>query len=250
MNKHPASGSIASLLTIVVVSPFFVALCFDLTSQNISQAATVYSQTNPDEPRRSFSSGTSQIVADNFVLTGSSQNVVRSLRFVGGYGLTMPPPLTPPLDSLPNDDFRVIFFEDAGGGPGVPVVNGDFSSPEVVVRTPRSGPLLNGIYNPIEYWLDLGEGIALSTSAVYWLSISNDAGDEHFWGWARGNYSYDANLASTFDSVESGPWQVGSGGGMWFELNNVNVPEPASHVLLSIALSTALLSHRRRSADF
>lgn len=54
-------------------------------------AAPIYSQVTPSEPTASFSSqdnSGSQKAADNFVLPGTDPITIRSLRFIGGYGLT------------------------------------------------------------------------------------------------------------------------------------------------------------------
>jgi hypothetical protein len=214
-----------------------------------SSAEVIYSQTTPAEPIGAFSSQNktgSQKIADSFVLLGDDVVTIKSLRFIGGYGLTAPPPLTPALDALPLDTFRVTFMEDSGGDPGMPVTDGDFVLAKVVTRNPAGGPLLNGIYSPIEYGVNIGSGVTLMPSTPYWVSITNDAGEDYFWDWARGTGSLDDQVVSTFGSIESGPWQIGSSGGMWFELNDQNIPEPATCVLLGVAATAAGLRRIKR----
>jgi hypothetical protein len=148
-------------------------------------AAVIYGQTTPTPPTGAYSSNdarsaTDQKIADNFLVNSSGPATVRSLRFIGGYGASSPPPSTPPLNALPTDNFRVVFFADAAGAPGTPLVGGDFQVGAPVLRTPTGGPLLNGIYTPLEYILDLGAGIALSPSSMYWVSIVNNSGSNDF----------------------------------------------------------------------
>src|SRR4051794_19084840 len=69
-------------------------------------ASVVYSQVGPSAPLGAFSSNDTpdgQKIADNFVLDTGGSSTVRSVRFVGGYGVRNPPPQTPPLDELPTD---------------------------------------------------------------------------------------------------------------------------------------------------
>ncbi len=204
------------------------------------RAGAIYSQLVPTPPLGAYSSidtAIDQKVADNFVFNAAGSVTVRSLRFVGGYVTRNPPPSTPPLDTLPTDNFRVVLFTDAAGIPGLPIPDGDFHVGAPVLRTPTGGPLLNGVDTPLEYVLDLGPGITLSPTTVYWVSIVNYAGPNNGWVWARAAGVFDQQVAATMGDFSTGPWSVGTSGGMYFVLNDNNVPEPTS---LGILLLTAL----------
>ena len=121
----------------------------------------IYSQAVPTPPLGAYSSNdagnpTDQKIADNFLFNSPGSVTLRSLRFIGGYGVrNPPPPSTPPLDALPDDDFRVVFFADSAAAPGSPLASGDFHVGTEVRRTPTGGPLLNALYTPLEYYVDL-----------------------------------------------------------------------------------------------
>ena len=201
-----------------------------------SLGAIVYSQASPAQPLASFASENSagaQKIADGFSFLGSESLTIRSVRFIGGYGLTSPPPSTPSLGALPPDAFHVTFFEDLGGLPGQPLEDGTFLG-TAVVRAPTEGPMLNDVYAPIEYVVGLGEGVVVSPSTTYWLSISNVVGDDYFWTWARADGGIDNVVVGTFGEIEFGPWSVGSGGGMFFELDTRLVPEPSGQSLCAL----------------
>ena len=215
-------------------------------------AAPIYSQVIPTEPVGAFSSLDApggQKVADNFVLEGTGPITVRSIRFIGGYGLTNPPPSTPPLDELPTDSFRVVFLEDTGGSPGVPIVGGEFVIGSAFQRAPTGGTLLNGVVTPLEFIINLGDGIALSPSTQYWIAVVNDPGPEHGWTWARASGLVDQLSAGTRDGIATGPWNIFVNGGMWFELNDMNIPEPKSAALSVIAAAAILRLRKRGGAN-
>jgi len=221
---------------------FLIAICVSsLTST--AKSAVIYSQTNPEEPGASFASSNiagAQKIADNFLVGGTGQYSIRSLRVIGGYG-TLPV-------SLPDDNFQVVFLNDISGIPGSPVLGGDFSISAAVSRTPTGGQLLNGVGIPIEIVLDLGSGVTLDYGSEYWISISNNPMAGSGWAWARAHEASDSVAASTVNNVATGPWIVGSSsrGGMWFELNDDNIPEPNSVVILLSVTPIALLSRRSR----
>jgi hypothetical protein len=195
------------------------------------QADVIYSQTTPSQPLGAFSSNdrpTYQKIADNFLFNGSAPVTIRSLRFIGGYGVTNPPPQTPPLNALPTDNFRIVFFADSAGAPSFPLNGGNFNVGVPVDRTATGGPLLNGVVTPIEYSVDFGAGISLSPGAIYWMSIVNDPEADYFWAWARAGGVYDQQTAGTVGDITGGPWSIVTNGGMWFELSDSNVPEPSS----------------------
>jgi hypothetical protein len=197
------------------------------------RAAVIYSQVGPASPIGAYSSNdsgnaTDQKIADNFVVNTPGPTSVRLLRFIGGYGVRNPPPSTPPLNALPPDNFRVVFFADSAGAPGLPLVGGDFHVGAPVQRTPTGGPMLNGIVMPLEYFVDLGAGITMSPSTVYWMSIVNNPGANYSWAWANTAGAYDQRVAGTLGDILVGPWNVSSGGGMYFELSDSNIPEPTS----------------------
>jgi len=214
----------------------FVFVC--MSNAGPVRAAVVYSQTTPPQPTGAFSSterAAYQKIADNFLLPGSGAATIRSLRFIGGYGVTKPPPQTPALDALPPDDFRVVFITNSSGAPGAPLAGGDFHVGAPLSRSPTGGPMLHSVYPPLQYFIDLGAGVTLDRGTVYWLSIVDDPGTNYFWDWANGAGAYDQGVASSDGDIQSGPWQISSGGGMWFELSDNNVPEPTTVGMLTVA---------------
>jgi hypothetical protein len=212
-------------------------------------AAVLYSQVTPAEPIGAYSSvdipSVGQKIADNFVIDAAGPFIIRSLRFIGSYGMRNPPPLTPPLNALPGDSFRVVFLGDIGNGPGMPLESGDFAIGAAIRRTPTGGPLLNGITTPMEFVVDLGNGIELNPLTKYWLSITNNPGAEYGWSWARANGVLDSLVAATFEDIDTGAWTVGSHGGMWFELSDQNIPEPTTYVMLWVAATATGLARVR-----
>jgi hypothetical protein len=218
------------------------------TAVDPSQAAVIYSQTTPSSPTGAYSSTDrefSQKVADNFLVNGPGSATIRSLHFIGGYGVTNPPPSTPPLNALPPDDFRVVFFADSAGAPGAALAGGDFHVGAAIQRTATGGPFLNAVDRPLEYHLDLGTGITVSPSTVNWVSIANNPGTDYFWDWARGPGVLDQRVAATEGNITSGPWAVSTSGGMYFVLSDSNVPEPST-LLLAVGIFAPLAARRRR----
>jgi hypothetical protein len=220
-------------------------------------AVVVYSQVGTGAPIGAFSSNDIQDyqkIADNFVITTSLPATVRSVRFIGGYGVTHPPPSTPLLNALPPDNFRVVFYTDVAGAPGVPIPGGDFQVGGAAQRNPTGGPLLNGGYTPLEYTLDLGAGASIAPATVYWMSITNNPGQTIFWVWARTAGAYDQKTAVTDGDVATGPWSTATSGGMFFELRDNNVPKPSvlGSISAGIFVSSFLRSRRslRRATAF
>jgi hypothetical protein len=223
-----------------------LAICVTLCGT--VQGEPVYSQVFPQDPLGALGSQefpNAPKVADSFLIEGTDPIRIRSVRFIGGYGLRNPPPITPPLDALPEDNFRILFLADAAGSPGLPISGGDFSS-AAQLRAPTGRQLLQGVYSPIEYVVNLGEGIELSAETVYWLAVINDAGPEHGWLWAEAKGVFDQKLATTFENAIAGPWNIYDGG-MYFELDDQSIPEPTSIVVAFMALWPALFNRRRRS---
>ncbi len=204
-----------------------------------ASAATIYSQTMPADPHAAFASHSAfdppQILADNFSFDSPGSVTVRSLRVVGGTGL---------VESL-IDDFRVVFLSDAGGMPGAPLTGGDFSIGPAFSRSPTGGPLLNGVTTPIEYAINLPSGMSLQPNTSYWLSVSNDPSPLSGWGWARANGVIDQSTASTNGSIEAGSWNTFANGGMWFELNDHNIPEPSTRAILTSLIALCFASRPR-----
>jgi hypothetical protein len=212
------------------------------------QAEPIYSQVLPAEPTGAFGSQDTpngQKIADSILIQGSEPVTIRSVRFIGGYGLRNPPPITPPLDALPADDFQIVFLEDVNGVPGPPISSGDFSVGPAFSRTPTGGQLLNGVLFPIEYVVNLGDGIVLSPASVYWFAITNDAGPAYGWAWARAFGLFDQRIAATFDVVVSGPWIDYPDGGMFFELNDHSLPEPSTLTVFLTGFVVSLFIRRR-----
>lgn len=237
MKFNPAFCSLPFLSALLAAASF-------LAWPECAIGEPVYSQVLPEEPGASFGSSDSPIsqkVADNFSLSGTNPITVRSIRFVGGSGLAIPP----------SDDFRIVFLEDMGGEPGAPLTGGDFSIGSAFSRTLTGGQLLNGVTIPSEYVVNLPGGITLSPNTTYWVSISNDLLPVAGWAWARAGGLFDQTTASTFGSIASGPWDTFVNGGMWFELNDQVIPEPSSFAILLLTLMATTLPrsrhYRRRS---
>lgn len=226
---------------------FSLAMLFSLCvgSTCPSWAAVVYSQVAPTVPNGAFSSNDkliTQKVADNFRLAGQGSITVRSIRLIGGYGLTDPPPIAPLLGSLPVDGFRVTFFENENDSPGSMIPGGDFAVGPASARSPTSETLLNGVYDPLEYRIDLGQGVTLNSSTAYWISVTNTPGVDHFWTWARSTGILDEQTATTFGDISTGSWTTFTNGGMWFELSDqAVVPEPSTAVLLIVAVALLVM---------
>jgi hypothetical protein len=205
-------------------------LSFGLLGVGSTQAATIYSQTLPSEPIAAFGSSetlaVSQKSADNFSFSAANDKLIRSLRFIGGAGLSEPVA----------DDFRVVFLEDAGGNPGAPLSGGELGIGPAFSRKPTGGQLLNGVITPFEYAINLPNAILLSPKVTYWVSISNSPLPSSGWAWARADGVLDQTTAATIGSIASGPWDTFTTGGMWFELNDHTIPEPSSQIILVLGL--------------
>jgi hypothetical protein len=223
-------------------SIFLLAAILPLTAAR-TDAAILFNQTAVQDTVASYTSSNIagiQKMADNFVVPGIGKYTIRSLRVLGGYS-----DIREPLYPLPVDDFRVVFLSDLAGVPGTPVAGGDFSLPLVAKRAPLNAPLLNGVGRPIEFNLDLGNGITLDGETKYWLSVSNAPTPGSGWAWARAIGLSDQVLASTTNDVEMAQWNVGRSGGMYFELHSLSVPEPSSQFLIFSSLLTACCIWRK-----
>ncbi len=232
----------------MLISAILVGWCVDF---EVAHAAVIYSQTTPSLPTGAFSSNdagnpTDQKIADNFLFNGPGPVTIRSLRFIGGYGMTNPPPSTPPLNALPSDDFRVMFFADSAGAPGTPLASGDFHVGVPAQRTPTGGSSLSGNITPIEYVLNLGTGFSVNPLTAYWISIVNNSEPTFFWVWARAEGVLDQQAASTFGDITTGPWSMFMSGGMFFELSNDNIPEPSSLVAILVGGYGVCFLRKRR----
>ncbi len=226
---------------------FLLGCVFTSTLTGIATAATIYSQTQPGDPNASFASSNivnDQKIADNFLVSGTGQYTIRSLRVIGTYGTIGNPPV--PLPDEPDDDFRIVFLDDDMGSPSMPVSGGDFSISSAVLRTPTGGQLLNATGRPIEFILDLGAGVTLDRGTEYWISVSNNPLPGSGWAWARANNVHDSQLASTTGDVATGSWTVGATSGMFFELSDENIPEPTSFILSLMALTQLVLIRCRK----
>jgi len=213
------------------------------TLQSISRAATLYSQVLPEEPVGAFSSqdeSSGQAVADNFLITGTVPLTVRSIRLIG-VGTGDP-------NVQPRDDFRVLFFQDAGGMPGSIVPGGDFDGGLLAVRSATGGMLINGSFEPIIYGIDLRIGLLLNPNTEYWMAVTNDPGLGFGWAWARANGVLDSQTVGTSDSFASPSWELFDNGGMWFELSDQNIPEPSSLLLLLTSFTATHLLRRQRKS--
>ncbi len=203
------------------------------------KAATIYSQTTPEEPNAAFASSqfspVSQKSADNFSINAFDSVEILSLRFIGGHGIA---------DDVV-DDFRIAFLEDVGGRPGAPLVGGDFHIGSAFKRSATGGDLLNGVIRPFEYLVNLPQAVEVNPNTTYWVSITNRPMPSSGWVWARADGELDQMTAATNGSITSGPWDAFATGGMWFELNDRIIPEPSSIGFLLIGLVSQLAIHSR-----
>ncbi len=211
-----------------------IVVCLGLAYASNVPAAVIYSQAMPAEPHAAFASSESfpisQKIADNFAFDGDQDKVVRSLRFIGGSNTS---------DAL-TDNFHIVFLEDGGGLPGLPIQGGDFSIGQAFSSSPTGGQLLNGVTSPILYAVNLPQEVRFSPNTTYWVSITNSPLLSPGWIWARSQGTFDTRIASTTNEITTGPWVQGnSSGGMWFELNNHNIPEPSTLTFLLIGLFAA-----------
>lgn len=222
----------------------FACMCSDA-----ADAAILYSQVGPQAPIGAYSSNdtpTGQKIADNFLFNAPGSTTIRSIRFIGGYINRTPPPPTPPLNALPPDDFRVVFFADSAGEPGAPLASGEFHVGVPVQRAATGAPQLNGIVTALEYFIDLGAGITVNPATPYWMSVVNDPGPSYGWAWANTAGAFDQGVAGTMGDILTGPWSVSSAGGMFFEIYDNNVPEPSSLILIFVTVGGIRCFLRRR----
>lgn len=204
-------------------------------------AAVIYSQAMPEEPGAAFSSlnlSGAQKIADNFILDDEGNNTIRSIRFIGAPTNTDNPFVI--------NNFRITFFEDDDGVPGMLLAGGDFDVGDAIRKSPTGGRLFNGIPDglsvPVEYKIDLGPGVTLNPNTTYWMSITNDLGANRGWLWARANGVLDQTTAGTNGEFSVGEWNAFQNGGMLFELNDQNIPEPSTLLLALSATIVAALS--------
>src|SRR4051794_41856270 len=120
-NSSPAIPSSFAFVAIVLGS------CVCTTNLSPVQAAVIYSQTTPSQPLGAFTSTDRpayQKIADNFLLNGTGSATIRSLRFIGGFGKTQPPPQNPPPNPFPPHHPPLVFFFGLGGAPGLSLPGG------------------------------------------------------------------------------------------------------------------------------
>lgn len=235
-------------LSFVPLSAAFAAATF-VGSCGQSHAEIIFSQTSLEGGLRSAAtSGTttaSQKIASDFEFDGDEAETIRSINLLGAYSLSpSQSPASPPIDALPGDAFRVLFFDDQGGLPGTVLAGGDFFVGSAAIHRPTDGELLNGLYTPIEFSLDLGDGIELNPSTRYWMSIVNDPSPNSSWVWGNARSAGDFNSAVTNEDVTSGPWNLSIDDPMFFELDNANIPEPTTLLILGVSISACYLAKR------
>lgn len=221
----------------LVLGGVMLTLC-----SSASNAEILYSQTMPEEPGAAFgsiNSSTAPRLADNFLFEGTEAKTIRSVRVIGS-------PLAA-QDTLPLNSFRVVFFGTESGLPGSTLPEGDFSITDGTLQRFTNGRLLNGVGVPVEYWIDLGDGIQLEPNTEYWISVSNRPNSTDSWAWARAGGLFDQQIATTLNTGAPDLWTIsGSGGGMWFELRTTNIPEPGGFILcVAGLLAISRFAHSR-----
>lgn len=219
-----------------------LSLLVIVTSVATSHATSLYSQVIPSDPIGAFSSNgdpMSQKIADDFRLDTGVSETIRSVRLIGGYSI-----FNQTSVPLPSDNFRIMFFEDVGGAPGQVIEGGDFAVGSAVKRSATGGSLLNGPFVPYEYLFDLGVGVTLPSFTRSWISVTNNTQEEVGWLWARAFGNVNASVAATNDFLTD-PWILANNGGMYFELSNRAVPEPATLFVIVVALGSFSVTRRR-----
>lgn len=241
--RRVAQQSFLSLMSAMVFQWIGASLLFT----NLADGASLFSQTDSSSISAALLSNGDPDglrVADNFVLPGSQPFLVKSIEVKGGYVSADPPPITPPLESLPADNFQVSFFADDGGRPGEIIVGGDYSNLEAATRNPTNGPLLGQLATPLGYEIEFLGGVLLQPNTPYWVSVSNNLRPSFGWLWSRAAATFDNQIITTTSNDGSENWNSPGMGGMHFGLRGNAVPEP--HAFCLAVFCSLLMFFRMR----
>ncbi len=161
-------------------------------------------------------SGFIQILAEDFIM--ASEASITAIKVWGGYWWQDIPPA--------NDNFTVIFHNDAGGAVGVNAAPPEFNVPSTrdsgTWVTMKWCPTCNGNALVFEYTLNLANPVTLAPG-TYWVEVYNDTtghlnNNDFFWTWG---YLDPANgidgLAWTNASAPGSSWIIDSNGNLAIE---------------------------------
>lgn len=118
--------------------------------------------------------GESQVIAENFVVSGADEVALVELRFSGAYLFNNVPP--------PGDVFEVLVHPDDGGLPGASVVTGCAHSGVVPGSRTASGREIGG-FDLFDLVVPLRGSCRLAPGATYWIEIYEGvaSGDSFSW---------------------------------------------------------------------
>lgn len=188
------------------------------------------------------SNGAINVLAENFVMP--TAGAITEIKLWGGYWY---------LDQAPaNDNFNVIFHDDAGG-----TIGSVASDPAFTTSRDDAGATwvnmkwcatCNGNALVFEYTLTMTDTVNLS-AGNYWVEIYNDttghtAKNDFFWTWGYLDPTNGIDgLAWAQGSAPGSSWNIDSDGNLALEISGTMVPEPVSSSLFIIG--GAILGFRK-----
>ncbi len=226
MDRHDLLPALALLTTLALAVP---APSITLVDQPLD-IGLVGSFSNFVSPAASV-----QQIADDFHLP--ARTTLETLAWAGYYnqGGSMANPV----------DFKIRFFADDGGSPGVPVV---VSLADYDVAVDAASFTGSGVFT---YALAL-PALTLDPGS-YWISIMESDPDNAFagttdWLWARHD---NAALESAFRLNDAEAWSI-TGGNRALTITGraaPSIPEPATALLLGVGIATIAFLGRRHLGE-
>lgn len=184
-----------------------------------------------------------QVLAENFVV--KSPTTITEIKIWGGYWWQ---------DKAPaNDNFTVIFHNDAGGSIGTKAAEPGFTTSRddagATWVNMKWCSTCNGSALVFEYTLTMTDPVFLG-SETYWVEIYNDttghtANNDFFWVWGYLDLVNGIDgLAWTQASAPGSDWNYDSTGNFAIEITAV--PEPSTLLLLGSGLVGLAFYSRRK----